>query len=100
VVTGIGVGFAVVLVVIAVVGLVLRRLDGPPQLHGLRCPACSLVQPPADLTRIAWLTCADCGYVLVNAGGKTGPAPGWARPATLRPPPNGPARDSRKAGGR
>ena len=102
-VTGVAVACGVVLVVLAVAGLAMGRVQPRPQLHELRCPGCSREQHPADLSRISWMNCSDptCAYVILNMSGKTGPAPGWPPIAMVRrPSPSPQASDRRKGGAR
>ena len=99
--TGVAVACGIVLVVFAVAGLVMGRVQARPQLHELRCPGCGREQQPADLARVSWMNCSDptCAYVILNRSGKTGPAPGWPPIAMVRPPPPSPQASDRRKGG-
>jgi ribosomal protein S27E len=99
-------GILVVLAAVFVAGLALLRLvlraPVPARLSRVRCPDCGEEQR-ADLSRVAWLTCPRCDYVILNGGGKTGPAPAWRQPRAMQSSgldDGAPVSSTRKAGPR
>jgi hypothetical protein len=55
----------------------------PPE--PLLCPACGADQGRVDRSRVDYLSCPACSYVILNRGGETGPAPGWVTRAAAPP---------------